>query len=233
MTPSDIAAELGVDAKAVRHFLRQEFPRSEVDKWTGWALTPDQIDAVRARFGRPSQGPLSVDPVFEVVGYVQDGQFVDAEGVTGLVLKHLAHLGRWSPWCPFEEAATSAPKMPGVYLAREGTGGPLVYIGMAGERRGNGLRGRLNIYSSGKGLASGLGEAVFDRALADAAWLAERLHDLEANGPARAKLWGRAAFERANLYLCWLTTEERASALALERECLRIFRHDALWNRYR
>jgi hypothetical protein len=38
---------------------------------------------------------------------------------------------------------------------------------MAGERRGQGIRGRLNVYGSGKALASGLGEAVMDRALAD------------------------------------------------------------------
>lgn len=35
---------------------------------------------------------------------------------------------------------------------------------MTGERKGNGLRGRLAIYASGKGASSGLGEHAFDRA---------------------------------------------------------------------
>jgi hypothetical protein len=60
---------------------------------------------------------------------------------------------------------------PGVYMARE-PGGSIVYVGRAAERAGGGkpkgLRGRLSVYVSGKGLASGLGEAVLDRALADA-----------------------------------------------------------------
>jgi hypothetical protein len=45
--------------------------------------------------------------------------------------------------------------VPGVYLAREGQDGPIVYVGMAGELRGEGIRGRLNVYSSGKGVVSG------------------------------------------------------------------------------
>src|SRR5215213_7907958 len=48
----------------------------------------------------------------------------------------------------------------------EGLYGPIVYVGMAGERRGQGIRGRLNVYGRGKALVSSLGEAVMDRALA-------------------------------------------------------------------
>lgn len=83
-----------------------------------------------------------------------------------------------------------APLVPGVYMAREGTAGPIVYVGMAGERAGRtgtgtpkGLRGRLGVYASGKGLASGLGEAVMDRALADPGWLRERLTEVESGEP--------------------------------------------------
>ena len=68
---------------------------------------------------------------------------------------------------------------------------------MAGERRGQGIRGRLNVYGSGKALVSGLGEAVMDRALADVHWLTERLADVEQGRPLRAKAWGQAAFARA------------------------------------
>lgn len=76
---------------------------------------------------------------------------------------------RWSRWIPISEAVQSAPTVPGVYMARLGPAGSVVYVGMAGERRGKGLRGRLGAYVRGKGLVSGLGEAVMDRALADPA----------------------------------------------------------------
>jgi hypothetical protein len=141
---------------------------------------------------------------------------------------------------PFGEALASAPLVPGVYMAREGTTGPIVYVGMAGERAGRtgagapkGLRGRLGVYVSGKGLASGLGEAVMDRALADPVWLRVRLAEAEAGEPLRAKAWGRAAFERAQLHLRWTTTADRASAVVLERDVLAVLRDADLWNRRR
>ena len=54
----------------------------------------------------------------------------------------------------FAEVLVCAPRDPGVYMAREGRGGPIVYVGHAGERRGQGIRGRLKFYASGKGLTS-------------------------------------------------------------------------------
>lgn len=135
------------------------------------------------------------------------------------------------------EALSSAPRLPGVYLAREGVVGPVVYVGMAGERAGGkrpeGLRGRLSVYLTGKGLASGLGEAILDRALADPAWLRERLAEVEAGEPMRAKAWGQAALARADLHIRWAVTEDKASALDLERRCLDALAGDALWNRLR
>ena len=140
----------------------------------------------------------------------------------------------WSDWIPFSEALAIAPRVPGVYMAREGEAGDVVYIGMAGERSGGGkpqgIRGRLAIYASGKGLASGLGEAVFDRALADAAWLRERLAELETTGPRRAKHWGIEAFARADLHIRWTTTNDRTSAAALEDRLVRQA-GSTLWNR--
>ena len=81
---------------------------------------------------------------------------------------HHAHpviddLAQWSPWLPFADACCCAPRVPGVYLAREGEQGPLVYLGMAGSG-GAGLHGRPTIYNRGKALASGLGGAVLDPA---------------------------------------------------------------------
>ena len=134
---------------------------------------------------------------------------------------------------PLAQAVAHAPLLPGVYMAREGATGPVVYVGMAGERRGQGVRGRLNVYFRGKVLVSGLGEAAMDRALADPVWLRERLADVEAGRPDRAKVWGQAALARAELHVRWATVSDRAGAVALEREVLTALRDQDLWNRLR
>lgn len=146
---------------------------------------------------------------------------------------HLGELAEWSNWLALADALVAAPRQPGVYLARESNTGVLVYVGMAGERRGQGIRGRLRVYTSGKALASGLGEAVMDRALSDEAWIAARLDDLRAGQPARAKQWGQLAFERADLEVCWATAADRDEAIALERACLDALHNELLWNRRR
>ena len=127
-------------------------------------------------------------------------------------------LASWSSWVPL--ATAEAPRSPGVYVVRRGPGGPLVYVGMAGERQGEGLRGRLRRYTSGKALASGLGEAVFDRALADAAWLGERVDEVRRGEPKRATQWGKSALAWADLHICWAVTESREVAEALEKHVL-------------
>lgn len=146
----------------------------------------------------------------------------------------MAGLAAWSPWVPFTEAVQSAPREPGVYLAREGD--EVLYVGMAGPRdRGGkaapkGLRGRLAFYGSGKALASGLGEAVFARAIADADWLRARLADVEAGHPGTLRDWGRAAFLRADLEVCWAVTADKAAATKLERRVIDLLRDRGLWN---
>ena len=145
----------------------------------------------------------------------------------------LDQLASWSPWVPFGEALLTAPRVPGVYVAAEGAGAVVLYVGMAGERRGNGIRGRLPVYASGRALATGLGEAVTDRALADADWLAARLADVQAGAPVCAKEWGRLAFAPADLHVRWTTTTTRADADALERKCLAALADGPLWNRRR
>jgi hypothetical protein len=140
----------------------------------------------------------------------------------------------WSRWVPFAQVLSLAPRLPGVYMAREGEHGDVVYVGMAGERSGGGrpqgLHGRLRIYASGKGLASGLGEAVFDRALADADWVRAQLVRLEVHGPRRAKHWGIEAFSRADLYLCWTVTADANTARDLEGSLVK-GATVALWNK--
>jgi hypothetical protein len=144
-------------------------------------------------------------------------------------LTALERLCDWSAWTPFAEAVDTAPREPGVYMAREGHSGPIVYVGMAGERRGHGIRGRLSVYASGKALASGLGEAVADRAFSDAAWLQLRLDEVTRGEPRRALEWGRAAFQRADLHVRWTVTADGQAARLLERECGAVC--PDLWNR--
>lgn len=153
-------------------------------------------------------------------------------------MQDLEGLAAWSPWMPFGEAIEHAPSEPGVYIARELPTCAIVYVGMAGERAGGsgkpkGVRGRLRVYASGKGLASGLGEAAFDRALADATWLRTRLAEVEGGHVARAKVWGRLALERSQLELSWSTTVDRSAARKLEIEVLTALADAELWNRAR
>lgn len=104
---------------------------------------------------------------------------------------------------------------------------------MAGERRGQGVRGRLRIYLSGKGLVSGLGEAALDRALADPDFVQDRLDAVRTGTPRRAKVWGKLAIDRADLWIRWATTPDRRSAALLELEVIQALHAEDLWNRYR
>lgn len=142
----------------------------------------------------------------------------------------LSLLANWSPWFRFADAVAQAPLSPGVYMVRSGSDGPLVYVGMAGERRGRGLRGRLAVYASGKGAVSGLGEAVFNQALMTPTWVCERLAELEAGNPSTAKGWARAALDAADLYVRWACTSDRAAANVLERNVLERLSAVPLWN---
>lgn len=140
----------------------------------------------------------------------------------------------WSEWVPFDQVG-SAPRSPGVYMARLGPDGLVVYVGMAGERTGGGspkgIRGRLGVYASGKGMVSGMGEAAADRALADPAWLRERLAEVEDGSPMRATEWARAAMARPGLYVRWTITGDKGTALDLEKRVERLFPAGQLWNR--
>jgi hypothetical protein len=142
-------------------------------------------------------------------------------------------LADWSAWVPWSEAAMTASLRPGVYMARKGADGAVVYVGMAGERRGRGVRGRLTVYRRGKGAVSGLGEAAMDRALADPDWLRARLTDLEQGHPQRTSEWATAALERVDLHVRWAERDDRAKALALEAAVLAALVTSDLWNRRR
>lgn len=139
----------------------------------------------------------------------------------------------WSDWVALTSTEVrKAPSTPGVYEVRQGRTGPTVYVGMAGERSGQGLRGRLMVYTSGKGMVSGLGEAVMDRSLADAGWLRERLRQVEDGDPTRAKQWAADAIAHADLYVRWASTPTTEEARRLEAEVMARSGPD-LWNRRR
>ncbi|UUN30277.1 hypothetical protein [Streptomyces sp. FIT100] len=144
--------------------------------------------------------------------------------------RDIEDLAGWSAWVPL--TAAEVPRLPGVYLARRGPDGPLVYVGRAGERGGSGLCGRLRRYTSGKALASGLGEAVLDRALADPAWLRERLAEVEGGRAMRATSWGKAALAWADIHVCWAVAESGEAAAALEKQVLAL-KTEQWWNRAR
>jgi hypothetical protein len=215
VTPDELAHELGVPAKTLRAWLRRTGPQDL--SGSRWYLDQYQIAQARERYTPAFPPP---QPVPRLTSARDD------------TLPSLGSLATWSEWLPLNAAVVLAPQEPGVYLARQAQGA-VIYVGMAGERRGQGVRGRLKIYTSGKGLASGLGEAVFDRALADPDWLRARLAEVDAGEPRRAKEWGKAAIEWADVQVCWTTTHDRASALALELAALRTLRADPLWNRQR
>ncbi len=141
----------------------------------------------------------------------------------------------WSPWTPLTEAAQAAPQTPGVYLARGGLDGLLLYVGHAGERAASqpGLRGRLGVYARGKGAVSGLGEAALDRALADPAFVRQRLELLESGTPERAKDWARAALVWADVHVCWTPRHTKAEAIAREARLPTLLDEHDLWNRAR
>jgi hypothetical protein len=140
-------------------------------------------------------------------------------------------LAEWSIWRPLSEAPPAAPSMPGVYMARQRADGEVVYVGMAGERSGRGLRGRLSVYLSGNAAVSGLGEAAMDRALADADWLERILVEVRAGRPSRTRVWAAQALTRADLEIRWVTCADRAAAIALERHTIAMLTGTGLWNR--
>ncbi|MFD9597166.1 hypothetical protein ACFWA9_31045 [Kitasatospora sp. NPDC059973] len=143
-------------------------------------------------------------------------------------------MAEWSAWVSLEKARLAVPRLPGVYIARSKLEGHVVYVGCAKERAGNGARpargmqGRIAKYTSG--LASGLGEAALDRALADPQWLRERLAEVETGQPMRAARWAKAALARAELELCWAVTVTGNEAKALEDQVIAALR-PTLWNR--
>lgn len=132
---------------------------------------------------------------------------------------------------PLIDAAKVAPREPGVYQARVVGTADVIYIGMAGERSRNGkvppkgLRARIKGYESGRVLTNGLVRAALTRALRDPGFR-KLIAETELNSIME---FGRLAFDHAQLEIRWTTTEDGASARALEDTL--IHSHEGLWNR--
>lgn len=139
-------------------------------------------------------------------------------------------LAAWSSWAAFADVAAMAPQRPGVYQIRL-PNGAVVYVGMAGERRGRGLRGRLSIYRRGRGAVSGFGEAALDRALADADFVQAHLDAIRAGAPSRASAWARDAIASFSPEVRWATCDTKEGALELEAACVELLRSHGIWNR--
>lgn len=137
-------------------------------------------------------------------------------------------LAAWSAWTPLATANYRHVTQPGVYMMRDGRDGAIVYVGLAGERSGNGLRGRLDKY---RGLSSGFGEAVLAQALADPGFLRVRLEEALAGQPLDIREWMREAVRRAEVEVRWAIASDGATAERLEDEVLGLLRQHGLWNR--
>lgn len=221
------AERLGIDPKLLRRKLRfGEIAGYQIGTtWFVYLSALEDKDAIASSLPRQTitRNGAEISDLSGRIFHVPD------ERPSALTYESMAD---WTPWVPFSDARLSIPRMPGVYIARV-AGGDIVYVGMAAERRGNGMRGRLAIYATGKGGTSGLGEGALDLALADPNWMKERLSDAERGQPLRAKELAKAAVERANLELCWTTAADGPAANELELRVIRSFSGQFLWNRRR
>lgn len=58
--PEELAASLGVDAKRVRRFLRETYPRDEEEKGADWLLTAEQAKTVVEQFGETEEADTTI-----------------------------------------------------------------------------------------------------------------------------------------------------------------------------
>ncbi|WP_156077285.1 hypothetical protein [Saccharothrix sp. NRRL B-16314] len=149
----------------------------------------------------------------------------EAGGLMVSLPRSVVALATWSSWTRFDLLPAAAPRLPGVYLVATAT--ELVYVGMAGDRGGAGLSGRMAAYCTGKAAVSGLGRAVLDRALND---VASSHGSLAVGERLDTQGWAVLAMREAGLWLCWATTADRATAVELEEHVLTAPPEQRLWN---
>ncbi|MCV9993433.1 hypothetical protein OIU93_03870 [Paeniglutamicibacter sp. ZC-3] len=232
-TAEEAATILQISAKTLRQSLRtrrplgaRQVPPKPGGNWYLKAHYVEQLATARGitmppRTTTPNRNqPIELDQKESMIRIPRDAP-------VGLIEHRI-----WSAWTSFHQALQAAPRFPGVYMFRSANhpqNGP-IYIGAAGERSGNGLRGRLAIYASGKGAMSGLGEHAFDRAFADADWMRARLEETLAGRSRRTKELARLAIDHAELEIRWQTVPTKSEAVELEKTLIQQHRGN-LWNR--
>lgn len=178
-----------------------------------------EAGTLRAAAQRPPRSPSVMRAMMGFVTIDRETAYAAVDSLAG-----------WSEWEPFAVAAPRAPLVPGVYQMRL-RAGSIVYVGMAGERKGNGIRGRLSIYRRGKGAVSGFGEAALDRALASTEFIEKHLENVRAGNPARASIWAQDAIRWLDVEVRWAICETRDAALALEIAVVELLLTHEIWNR--
>ncbi|MFC8304866.1 hypothetical protein ACFUCV_14420 [Specibacter sp. NPDC057265] len=170
LTALEAATLLEMDVQTLRSRLRRERPegaRQVPPKHGGnWFLRRSYVGQLAAENGSQELGHLPIPIVNKCLTPTEEK---DALTLRGKAQQAAVVHGVWSLWFDFAHAMDHIPSFPGVYMLRpvDKPNTAPVYVGMAGLRKGKGLRGRLAVYSSGKGAVSGLGEHAFDIALAD------------------------------------------------------------------
>lgn len=136
LSAKDAARELGMDGRLLRRRLRAERPLGAAKSNARWFLTRSYVDWLKVRAQDPA---FSDDVALDVTSASVEDQ--DEPSLS------LGEEDGWSDWVAFDEALATAPRLPGVYEFRVSAqpGRASVYIGMAGERREQGIReiGRL------------------------------------------------------------------------------------------
>ncbi|MGO2937816.1 MAG: hypothetical protein ACTICQ_09575 [Glutamicibacter arilaitensis] len=209
----EAASTLGVETKDLRSYLRQHRPKGAVQKppqpGGNWHVSESLLTQLQFA-GAP-------------------GLNIELKAIDEQTIESL----EWSEWNSFEQTVDSAPVAPGVYMFRFAgeceRGQEPIYVGQAGERSGKGIKGRLKIYSSGKGATSGMGKYAFDQGLADPQWLRGLLDEAERGEPRTIQQVARQAIDRLNLEGRWVICIHRKAALLLEAALIQKH-HASLWN---
>lgn len=137
----------------------------------------------------------------------------------------------WSPWGDLLKVADDAPRLPGVYMVRLADTGVPVYVGRAGHRNGQGLRGRLRGYSRGISIDNGLGIHAADRALARPEFVATVLEAAHSGSPLSVRQLSVAALAFMDLEVRWFASETPGQEVMQEWLLIRALQVATLWNR--
>jgi hypothetical protein len=141
-----------------------------------------------------------------------------------LGLHLVGEFAEWSPWVPLRPPYDGVPTVPGVFMVRRSTRGPVKEVVVAPEN----LREHLAHYSL-RTATSGIRSRLLEEALADATWLRARAAEAEQGRPRTIDGWIEEALIRAYLHVCWTTVADRSAANRLRRRCRSALAGTGLW----